>query len=88
MIRPVHYLLLSVLLFVLGLLVAIVRRQWIVVVLGISFSLQAVTLAVAALTSSFQDWAGRVFTLVLITVSALPPLLGLAVTRIQHARRR
>ncbi len=87
MIRPVHYLLLGVLLFALGLLVALVRRERAVVLLGITFSLQAVTLAVAALTSRFQDWGGRVFTLVLITICGLPPLLGVALTHIQQSRK-
>lgn len=87
MIRPVHYLLLSVLLWALGLLVAIARRDRAVSTLGIACSFQAVTLAVAALTSSFQDWGGHVFTLVLVTVSALPPLLGLVLTRIPRSGR-
>ena len=88
MIQPIHYLVLSLLLFMLGLLIALLRRDRAVVLLGITFSLQAVTLAVAALTSSFQDWGGRVFTLVLITISGLPLLLGLALTHIQQDRRR
>jgi NADH:ubiquinone oxidoreductase subunit K len=85
MIRPVHYLLLSVLLWALGLLVAIARRDRAVVTLGVACSFQAVTLAVAALTGGFQDWGGHVLTLV--TVSALPPLVGLALGRLPPSER-
>jgi NADH:ubiquinone oxidoreductase subunit K len=78
---------LSVVLFLLSLVVLSLRRERAIVLLGTTFALQAVTLAAAALTSGFQDWGGHVFALILITISALPPLLGLALARVQHERR-
>ena len=50
-----------------------------VVLLGIEVALQAVTLAAGALTSSYQDWGGQILALVLITISAVEWVVGLAV---------
>jgi len=76
---PQGYLLLSAVLFAIGLAVTIVRKHPLIVLLGIEVALQAVTLAAGALTSSYQDWGGQILTLLLITVSAVEWVVGLAV---------
>ena len=76
---PQSYLLLSAALFVIGLATTIVRRRPIVQLLGIELALQAVNLAVGALTSRFQDWGGQILLFVLITLSAVELIVGLAV---------
>jgi NADH-quinone oxidoreductase subunit K len=76
---PQGYLLLSGALFAIGLTVAVVRKHPLVVLLGIEVALQAVSLAIAALTSSYQDWGGQVLALVLVTISAVEWAAGMAV---------
>ena len=76
---PQGYLLLSAVLFAIGLAVTIVRKHPLIVLLGIEVALQAVTLAAGALTSSYQDWGGQILTLLLVTVSAVEWVVGLAV---------
>jgi NADH-quinone oxidoreductase subunit K len=78
MITPLHYLALSAVLFVLGMLVAAARRERVVALLGIELALQAVNLAVAALTGHFEDWEGRFLLLALIAVSAVELVGGVA----------
>jgi NADH-quinone oxidoreductase subunit K len=78
-ITPLHYLALSAALFALGLLVAAARKERAMILLGVELAFQAVNLAVAALTSHYQDWEGRFLTLTLITISAIELVVGLAV---------
>jgi NADH-quinone oxidoreductase subunit K len=87
MITPLHYLALSATLFALGLLVAAARRERLVALLGLELALQAANLAVAALTSHYQDWEGRFMLLTLIAISALELAGGLAAAVRIAARR-
>jgi NADH-quinone oxidoreductase subunit K len=76
---PQGYLLLSTTLFVIGLTVTIVRRHPIIRLLGFELALQAVNLAVGALTGSYQDWESHVLLFILIAVSAVEFIVGLVV---------
>jgi NADH-quinone oxidoreductase subunit K len=77
MITPTHYLLLSTLLFSIGITIVVARRDPLVVLVGIELMLQAVNLALAALTSWFQDWGGQVAFLVVMTIAAVELAVGL-----------
>ena len=76
MITPQHYLLLSLFLFATGITVIIVRKQPMIVLLGLGLMLNAATLALAALTRWFQDWSGQVAALLVITVTVVELAAG------------
>jgi NADH-quinone oxidoreductase subunit K len=76
---PQHYLLLSVALFAIGIAVVATRKHRLVKLLGLELLLQAVNLALGALTSSFQDWDGRVAALALVSITAVELVIGLVV---------
>jgi NADH-quinone oxidoreductase subunit K len=76
---PQHYLLLSVTLLAIGIAVVVARRHRLVKLLGLELLLQAVNLAWGALASGFQDWEGRIATLVLVVIAAAELVIGLAV---------
>jgi NADH-quinone oxidoreductase subunit K len=71
MITPVHYVLLSVILFTIGLVILVARRERYVLVVGTQLLFQAALLALAALTHWFQDWNGAVAALVVIALGAV-----------------
>jgi len=71
MITPVHYVLLSVMLFTIGLVILVARRQRCALIAGIQLLFQATLLAMAALIHWFQDWNGEIAALVVISLSAV-----------------
>ena len=71
MITPVHYVLLSVMLFTIGLVILVARRQRYVLIAGTQLLFQATLLALAALTHWFQDWNGAIAGLVVISLGAI-----------------
>lgn len=77
MIAPTHYLLLSASLFVIGMAVVITRRHALIALLGVELMLQAVNLALVALSSWFQTWSGEITILVVMTVAAVELTVGL-----------
>ena len=79
MIAPTHYLLLSALLFAIGAGVVVMRRHPLVVLMGVELMLHAVNLALVALTSWFQDWAGQVAVLAIMAIAAVELAVGLGV---------
>ncbi len=84
---PHPYLLLGTVLFALGLAVTIIRRQPIVVLLGIELAFQGINLVVGALTSRFQDWDGQLLAIVLVTISGIEFAAGLGIaSRIAQKR--
>jgi NADH-quinone oxidoreductase subunit K len=87
MITPTHYLLLSAFLFTMGLVVAIRRRQQLLVLLGIQLMLQAASLAMAALTSWFQDWSGEIAALSVIVIAAVELAAGLGAALVCRHRQ-
>ena len=71
MITPMHYVLLSVMLFTIGLVILIARRQQYALVVGAQLLFQATLLALAALTHWFQDWNGAIAALVVLALGAV-----------------
>ena len=76
---PQHYLLLSGILFAIGVAVVVARRHRLVKLLGLELLLQAANLAWGALASGFQDWEGRIATLTMIAIAVVELVVGLAV---------
>ena len=70
---------LSVVLFVLGALGALTRRNLIVILMSIELMLNAVNLALVAYSRQWGDLAGHVFVLMVIVVAAAEVAVGLGI---------
>ena len=70
---------LSALLFVLGALGALTRRNLIVILMSIELMLNAVNLALVAFSRQWGDLAGHVFVLMVIVVAAAEVAVGLGI---------
>lgn len=74
-----HYLALSAVLFSFGVLVVILRRNLIVILMGIELMLNAGNLAILAFSRQFGDMTGHVYVLLIMTVAAAEVAVGLAI---------
>jgi NADH-quinone oxidoreductase subunit K len=70
---------LSAILFVLGALGALTRRNLIVILMSIELMLNDVNLALVAFSRQWGDLAGHVFVLVVIVVAAAEVAVGLGI---------
>jgi NADH-quinone oxidoreductase subunit K len=74
-----HYLILSAILFGLGVLGVLVRRNGIVIFMCIELMLNAVNLTFVAFSRFFQALDGQVFVFFVMTVAAAEAAVGLAI---------
>ncbi|MBW1678531.1 MAG: NADH-quinone oxidoreductase subunit NuoK [Deltaproteobacteria bacterium] len=74
-----HYLALSAILFTLGVIGVVVRRNAIVVFMCIELMLNAVNLSFVAMARSLASLEGQVIVLFVITVAAAEAAVGLAI---------
>lgn len=87
MIVPLHHvLLLAALLFLLGLLCMVVRRNLIMILLGVEILLNAAAIALAGAALRWQDLEGQVFVLFILAVAAAEVSVGLALIVTLHRR--
>ena len=70
---------LSALLFVMGALGALTRRNLIVILMSIELMLNAVNLALVAFSRQWGDLAGHIFVLMVIVVAAAEVAVGLGI---------
>jgi NADH-quinone oxidoreductase subunit K len=70
---------LSAILFVLGAVGALTRRNLIVILMSIELMLNAVNLALVAFSRQWGDLAGHVFVLMVIVVAAAEVAVGLGI---------
>ena len=70
---------LSAILFVLGTLGALTRRNLIVILMSIELMLNAVNLALVAFSRQWGDLAGHIFVLMVIVVAAAEVAVGLGI---------
>ena len=73
------YLALSAVLFTIGAIGVMIKRNVIVVLLCIELMLNAVNLSFVALSSFFEDTHGQLFVFIVITVAAAEAAVGLAI---------
>ena len=73
------YLLVSALLFCIGLAGALTRRNAIMVLIGIELMLNAANLNFIAFSHFLGDMAGQVFVFIILTVAAAESAIGLAI---------
>ena len=70
MITPLHYLILSALLFAIGITGVILRRNVVVVLMSIELILLSANLNLVAFSAVLQDLVGQVFVMFTLTVAA------------------
>ncbi len=82
-----HYLIVSFLLFSIGLFGVMVRRNLLTVLMSIELMLNAVTLNLIAFSQMLGDLAGQVFGLFVIAVAAAEVGIGLAIVILIYRNR-
>jgi NADH-quinone oxidoreductase subunit K len=83
-----HYLVVSVLLFCLGLLGVIVRRNLLVIYMSLELMLNAANLALVAFSRYTDSLDGQVFVFFTITVAAAEVSVGLALIVALYRKRQ
>ena len=83
-----HYLTVSIILFCLGLLGVIVRRNLLVIYMGLELMLNAANLALVAFSRFNNDLNGQIFVFFIITVAAAEVAVGLALIVALYRKRR
>jgi NADH-quinone oxidoreductase subunit K len=79
MITTTHYLVLSALVFSIGVIGVLTRRNIIVIFMSIELMLNAVNLNLVAFGERFQSLSGQVFAIFVITVAAAEAAVGLGI---------
>jgi NADH-quinone oxidoreductase subunit K len=77
MIGATHYVVLSLILFCLGLIGVMVRRNFITVLMSLELMFNAVNLNLIAFSFRLSDLAGQVLAIFVITVAAAEAAIGL-----------
>ena len=83
-----HYLVVSMLLFALGLMGVIVRRNLLVIYMGLELMLNAANLALVAFSRFNSTLDGQVFVFFIITVAAAEVSVGLALIVALYRKRQ
>jgi NADH-quinone oxidoreductase subunit K len=83
-----HYLAVSVILFCLGLLGVIVRRNLLVIYMSLELMLNAANLALVAFSRFTNNLDGQVFVFFIITVAAAEVAVGLALIVALYRKRQ
>ncbi|MBI3794537.1 MAG: NADH-quinone oxidoreductase subunit NuoK [Nitrospinae bacterium] len=74
-----HYLILSGVLFAIGVVGVVTRRNAIIIYMCIELMLNAVNLTLIAFSSYLGDMGGQIFTFMVMTVAAAEAAVGLAI---------
>ena len=82
-----HYLVVSIMLFCVGLLGVIVRRNLLVIYMGLELMLNAANLALVAFSRFNNNLDGQVFVFFIITVAAAEVAVGLALIVALYRKR-
>jgi len=83
-----HYLVVSAILFCLGLLGVIVRRNLLIIYMGLELMLNAANLALVAFSRFNDNLDGQVFVFFVITVAAAEVAVGLALIVALYRKRQ
>ena len=83
-----HYLVVSAILFCLGLLGVIMRRNLLVIYMGLELMLNAANLALVAFSRFNNNLDGQVFVFFVITVAAAEVAVGLALIVALYRKRQ
>ena len=83
-----HYLVVSMLLFAIGLMGVIVRRNLLIIYMGLELMLNAANLALVAFSRFNSNLDGQVFVFFVITVAAAEVSVGLALIVALYRKRQ
>ncbi len=83
-----HYMIVSLLLFSIGLFGVLVRRNVLTILMSIELMLNAVNLNLIAFSLRLSDLTGQVFSVFVITIAAGEAAIGLALTISLFRQRR
>jgi NADH-quinone oxidoreductase subunit K len=83
-----HYIVVSIVLFCLGLLGVILRRNLLVIYMGLELMLNAANLALVAFSRYNGNLDGQVFVFFIITVAAAEVAVGLALIVALYRKRQ
>ncbi|PWU20570.1 MAG: NADH-quinone oxidoreductase subunit NuoK [Verrucomicrobia bacterium] len=83
-----HYLVVSIMLFCVGLFGVIVRRNLLVIYMGLELMLNAANLALVAFSRFNDNLDGQVFVFFIITVAAAEVAVGLALIVALYRKRQ
>jgi NADH-quinone oxidoreductase subunit K len=78
-ITPTHYVLLSAVLFSIGFMGVMVRRNIIVILMSIELMLNSVNINLIAFSAQWQNTVGQVFAVFVIAVAAAEAAVGLGI---------
>ena len=78
-ITPTHYVLLSAVLFSIGLVGVLVRRNIIIILMSIELMLNSVNINLLAFSVQWQNTVGQVFAVFVIAVAAAEAAVGLGI---------
>jgi len=78
-ITPTHYLILSALVFTIGVIGFLTRRNVIIVFMSIELMLNSVNLNLIAFSDQLHKFGGQVFAVFVITVAAAEAAVGLGI---------
>lgn len=82
-----HYLALSAVLFTIGLVGVLIRRNFIIILLSVEIMLNAANLNLVAFSTHLQSMVGQVFTVFVISVAAAEAAVGLGIIIVLFRRR-
>ena len=88
MIPPSFFIILSVILFFIGMLGIILRRNLLVLFMCIELMLNSVNLALITFSRVFQNLDGQILAFFVITVAAAEATVGLAIILLVHRSRK
>jgi NADH-quinone oxidoreductase subunit K len=87
MISASYYLILSVIVFLTGVVGVLIRRNIIVILLSVELMLNATNINFVAFSDHLQDLGGQVFVFFALTVAAAEVAVGLAIIIALHRSR-
>lgn len=79
MIETTHYLVLAAVVFSIGVIGVLTRRNILIILMSIELMLNAVNLNLVAFSDRLQDLGGQVFAVFVITVAAAEAAVGLGI---------
>ena len=88
MIPPAYYIILSLLLFLIGVLGILIRRNLLVLFMCIELMLNSVNLALITFSRVFQNLDGQILAFFVITVAAAEATIGLAIILLVYRSRK
>lgn len=82
-----HYLALSAVLFTIGMIGVLVRRNFIIILLAVEIMLNAANINLVAFSAQLHSMIGQVFTVFVISVAAGEAAVGLGIIIVLFRRR-